>query len=142
MIKPTLFTLLGVFLINVGIIVVPDLGPSIGPPYIFIPWIAFFLLGFFLIYLTIKEKIGGSLRKFLLLTGSSGVGFLASIVLHNLFYGVGVVTERILILHHSAEAFHVLFFLVGLLSAFQQLVDGILVDAQGTVPGGGQFVAV
>jgi hypothetical protein len=38
--------------------------------------------------LTIKGKVAGKLKKFLLLTGASAIGFLLFIILHNLIYGL------------------------------------------------------
>ncbi len=48
----------------------------------------FFLLGVALIVLTVKEKVGGKLKKFLLLTGASSAGVLVSALLHNAVYGL------------------------------------------------------
>jgi len=41
-----------------------------------------------LIVLTVREKVGGTLKKFFLLTGASSAGFFVSILLHNLVYGL------------------------------------------------------
>ena len=49
---------------------------------------AFFLLGVALIFLTVKEKVGGMLNKYLLLTGASAIGIPVSIFLHNAIYGL------------------------------------------------------
>jgi len=51
-------------------------------------FLVFFILGIALILSTLKEKIEGKLKKFLLLTGGSAVGVLASIILHNVIYGL------------------------------------------------------
>ena len=40
---------------------------------------------------TIKLKIKGRLKTFLLLTGGSAVGFLVSVKLHNLIYALGII---------------------------------------------------
>ncbi|MFC1950666.1 hypothetical protein ACFLWD_03270, partial [Chloroflexota bacterium] len=48
----------------------------------------FFLLGVALIFLTVKEKVEGMLKKFQLLTGASAVGIFASILLHNAVYAL------------------------------------------------------
>ena len=48
----------------------------------------FTLLGGALIFFTVKEKVGGTLKKFLLLTGASAAGFLLFILLHNAVYGL------------------------------------------------------
>ena len=48
----------------------------------------FLLLGVALIVLTVKEKVGGTLKKFFLLTGASSTGFFVSLLLHNAIYGL------------------------------------------------------
>ncbi len=48
----------------------------------------FFLLGIALIFLTVKEKVRGMLRKFLILTGAAAIGIPLSIILHNVIYGI------------------------------------------------------
>jgi len=58
-------------------------------PAIFFSAIAVFvLLGVALLFLTVKTKVGGILKKFLLLTGASAVGIPVSIFLHNAIYGL------------------------------------------------------
>ncbi len=57
-------------------------------PLMFISWAAFFILGLALIVLTVKRKVEGPLKKFLLLTGASAVGFPVFVILHNLVYGL------------------------------------------------------
>lgn len=53
-----------------------------------LPFIIFFLLGVVLIFFTIREKVKGALKKFLMLTGISSAGFFVSILLHNFIYGL------------------------------------------------------
>jgi len=45
-------------------------------------------LGGALIYLTLREKISGMLKKLLILTGASAAGIPISVVLHNAIYGL------------------------------------------------------
>ena len=59
-----------------------------------LPFIIFSLLGIVLIFFTIKEKIKGMLKKILILTGASALGFFVFAVLHNLFYGLEVATQQ------------------------------------------------
>ena len=74
------WALVGVFVIIVSMIFIP-LG---FPPAIFIPTIVVFvLLGMALLFLTIKTKVRGILKKFLLLTGASAVGLSVFVFLHN-----------------------------------------------------------
>ena len=53
-----------------------------------VPIIIFFFLGLALVISTIKEKVQGLLKKFLILTGVSAAGFFICIFLHNLIYGL------------------------------------------------------
>ena len=48
----------------------------------------FFSLGITLIVITVKEKVGGRLSKFLILTGAAATGIPVSIILHNAIYGL------------------------------------------------------
>ena len=56
--------------------------------FLIISEVVFSLLGVALILLTVKGKVGGGLKKFLILTGASSVGFVISIFLHNAIYGL------------------------------------------------------
>jgi len=49
---------------------------------------AFFLSGIALIVFTVKEKVQGVLKGFLILTGASSVGIFVSVFLHNVVYGL------------------------------------------------------
>ncbi len=60
----------------------------VGPVIVFFEWGAFILLGTILIILTLKNKLVGSLKKFLLLTGISAVSFIIFVLLHNLTSGL------------------------------------------------------
>lgn len=84
-------------------------------PYL-IPTIAvFFLLGLILIFLTIKSKIKGLLRKFLILTGASAAGFFIFVLLHNLLYALAIVAENITVVKYLAEVLHIGSFLIAVL---------------------------
>ena len=69
----------------------------IGPPrlphgtylLVLLPFIAvFFLLGVTLLVVTVKTKVGGMLKGFLLLTGASPVAMLVFGILHNAVSGL------------------------------------------------------
>jgi len=63
--------------------------PSIGSRIIALSeWGIFLILGTILIILTLKNKIEGLLKEFLLLTGISAVGFFVFVLLHNLISGL------------------------------------------------------
>jgi hypothetical protein len=79
-----------VFVIIVGMVFALNLldgGLPFG--YIVFPAFAIFVgLGVTLLVLTVRRKVGGMLKKFLLLTGSSAVGMPVFAVLHNLVYAL------------------------------------------------------
>jgi hypothetical protein len=78
------WAMVGVFVILVcAMFILPLVRLSLGLN-VFVAWPIFFVLGVILIVLTIKEKTGGMLKKFLLLTGASAVGLPVFAVLHNL----------------------------------------------------------
>jgi len=72
------------------------------------------LLGGILVILTLKKKVKGRLKKFLMLTGLSVLGFVASVILHNLFYGLAVIAREIVVLSWLMKVFDVGFFMVGI----------------------------
>ena len=79
------WALVGIFVIVISMIAIPrPLWPLDFPRAIFFSAIAIFvLLGAALIVVTVREKVEGILKKFLLLTGASAVGLPISILLHN-----------------------------------------------------------
>ena len=89
---------------------VPNIGRMTGP-YVFILWIFHFAAGVGLIITTYKEKISGKHKFYLLLSGFSSAGFLLGVVLHNLLYALGTITENFVILNKIINFFEVAFFL-------------------------------
>jgi hypothetical protein len=83
------WALIGVFLVIVSIFSIPAFRDLLmGFLFIIISGVVFFLLGVALIFVTVKEKVGGILKKFLILTGASAAGILVSVLLHNAIYGL------------------------------------------------------
>ncbi|MFC1928883.1 hypothetical protein ACFLWC_01290 [Chloroflexota bacterium] len=84
------WALVGVFVIVISMIAIPrPLWPLGFPPAIFLSAIVVFvLLGVALLFLTVKTKVAGILKKFLLLTGASAVGLPVFVLLHNAIYGL------------------------------------------------------
>lgn len=93
------------------------------------PFAVFFLLGVALIVATVKKRVKGKLKKFLVLTGVSAAGFFVSVLLHNFLYALAVLTVNIKILHCLFEFLHAAFFLIGLLAC----PLGFLIGAAGSV---------
>ncbi len=86
------WTQVGVFVMVVSAIFIPSvlrLGVGLGASVVFAG------LGVTLIILTVKRKVGGMLKKFLLLTGGSAVGFLIFILLHNIVSGLFNIEEPV-----------------------------------------------
>ena len=82
------WALVGVFVVIVSILFIPAFRESLGFPFLAASGAVFFLLGVALIVLTVKEKVVGKPKKFLLLTGASSAGVLVSALLHNAVYGL------------------------------------------------------
>jgi len=86
----TFWALVGIFVVIASVIVIP--APVFIKrkifPFIAVFGIAFFLLGLGLIFLTLKQKVEGMLKRFLLLTGASSAGSFVSVLLHNFIYGL------------------------------------------------------
>ena len=74
----------------------------------------------------------GAWRKvkyFLILLGASAVGFFVFALLHNVFYGLGIMASDIIVLHHLLEGLHVVSFLIAIFVC----PAGFLIGALGSV---------
>ena len=81
--------LLGTFVFILGMFFVPAIRDLFRGSILFLlPLILFSLLGAVLIILTIRKKVVGRLKKFLIVTGASATGCFISIFLHNMIYGL------------------------------------------------------
>ncbi|MGM0368767.1 MAG: hypothetical protein ACQEP2_09440 [Actinomycetota bacterium] len=76
------------FILIANTLLNPIFRPILNTYYIFTVGGILFLCGIAIIVITIKAKIKGLLKKFFLLTGAAVSGFFASIILHNLVYGM------------------------------------------------------
>jgi len=109
----TFYSLIGVFIVILGIFFVPVVTEFVQGPLLFLsPFIVFSLLGAFLIFLTAKSKVKGKHRKLLILTGASAAGFFVGVLLHNLLYALAIVAGHIIVLKYVFEFLHVAFFLL------------------------------
>ncbi len=104
---------------------IPDIGLMTGP-YVFILWILHFAAGVGLIITTYKEKISGKRKLFLLLSGFSSAGFLLGVVLHNLLYALGTITENSVIVNKIINFFEVAFFLAATIISPVGLIVGVV----------------
>ncbi len=98
------WALVGVFVIVVSTIFIPPAVILLMPlgllPAIFLAAIVVFvLLSVALLFLTVKTKVGGILKKFLLLTGASAVGLPVFVLLHNVVSGLFNIEEPCLLYH-------------------------------------------
>ncbi len=97
------WALVGVFVIVVSMIFIPPAWRLLMPlgflPAILLPaMVIFVLLGAALLFLTVKTKVGGILKKSLLLTGASAVGLPVFSLLHNVVGGVFNIEEPVFFL--------------------------------------------
>ena len=86
---PIFWALVGIFIVIVSLFLIPVFRDLLRGSLLFLlPFAAFFLLGIALLVFTLREKVGGVLKKFFLLTGASAAGIFVSILLHNAIYGL------------------------------------------------------
>ncbi|MGD9115851.1 MAG: hypothetical protein PVJ61_01525 [Dehalococcoidia bacterium] len=85
---PVFWALLAVFVISVGFLFVPGLQDLIHGPVIFVFFGLLLVLGVGLVVLAARDRTGGGLRRFFMLTGASAAGILVFVLLHNLVYGL------------------------------------------------------
>ena len=124
--------LVAVFLVIVSQLFIPGVRELFRRSFSFLfllPFIAFSLLGVALTFLTLKKRVRGMLKKFLVLAGASAAGFFVSVALHNAFYALGVITKHITVLSRLMEALHVVFFFL----AIPVCPLGFLVGAAGSI---------
>ena len=124
------WALVGIYVVIACVLFIPAIRELlIGFLFLITSGTVFFLLGVALIVLTVKEKVGGMLKKFLILTGASAAGFFVGILLHNALYGLDIVTNDIAILSQSLEILQVVFFFL----AIPVCPIGFLVGAVGSI---------
>ncbi len=130
MLKATFWTLVGVFILILGMFFLPVVGEIFkGPLFFLLPFIVFSVLGAALVILTLREKVKGKLKKFLILTGASAVGFFLFSVLHNFFYALEIITKDFALLSSLMGLLHGAFFLL----AIPVCPIGFLIGAGGSV---------
>lgn len=84
-------------------------------PFVFVAWILFFVLGLAYVWITLKCKFKGLRKKYMLLTGSSAAGFVAFVILHNLFYALEHISSCASVLQFIFRFLEVGFFFIALL---------------------------
>lgn len=111
----TFWMLVGIFLVFLCQLFIPVFRDLFkGSELFLIPMAVFCLLGLVLLILSVREKVEGKLRKFLILTGASAVGLFIFVVLHNVFYALSTITGEIFVLNYLIESLHVAFFLMAI----------------------------
>ena len=130
--KLVFWLLLGIFILLVSYFVFSSQFSDIDRllfPLVAVLGLIFLLLGITLIFLTIKQKIKGKLKIFLILTGVSAVSPLVFSILHNFFYALGIIGENIIVIKYIMEILHVASFIIALLVS----PIGFLVGAIGVI---------
>ena len=89
LIRAVFWGLVAVFIVVIGLFSIPAARELLmGSIFLVTSGAVLLALGGALIYLTLREKISGMLKKFLILTGASAAGIPISVVLHNAIYGL------------------------------------------------------
>jgi len=65
-------------------------------------------------------------KLFLILLGASVGGFIVFVVLHNVFYGLTILTSHISALSHLMEVFHVAFFIIAVFLCPAAFLVGVI----------------
>jgi len=83
------WALVGIYVVIACVFFIPAVRELVmGFLFLAISGAVFLLLGVALIFSTVKEKVAGMLKKFLILTGASAAGVFVSVSLHNAIYGL------------------------------------------------------
>ena len=82
------WALAGVFVTVASLIAIPAAREFLNGCLFITAGVLFLLLGAALIVFTVREKVKGMLKKFLILTGASSAGVVISVLLHNAIYGL------------------------------------------------------
>ena len=83
------WALVGIYVVIASVFAIPAARELVmGFLFLAISGAVFLLLGVALILSTVKEKVAGMLKKFLILTGASAAGVFVSVSLHNAIYGL------------------------------------------------------
>lgn len=114
--KLVFWLLVGIFIVLVGYFAVPFSEDTNRAFFLIVAVLGFIflLLGIALIFLTIKQKIKGKLKTFLILTGVSAICPLVFSILHNFFYALGMISSHIPVLKYLMEFLHVAAFLIAI----------------------------
>lgn len=127
---PIFWALVGVFVVILCLFLIPAFGDLLSGSLLFLTPLAIFsLLGIALIVFTLREKVGGRLEKFFLLTGASSAGFFLFVLLHNAFYALSTASSHIPVLGSLVEFLHAAFFFM----AIPVCPLGFLVGAIGSI---------
>ncbi len=124
--RVTFYLLVAVFVSAISIIFIPAFRGFISGTFMIISGIILILLGGYLIALTLKQKVEGKLKKFLMLTGASAAGFFVFAFLHNIFYGLAQITSHITVLSYLMRALEVIFFLIAIFACPIGFLVGVI----------------
>ena len=123
-----LYGLIGIFVLIVGLMSIPDFRRYVNFYFIMISGTLLLLMGGILVVNTLKQKVEGRLKKFLILTGVSASGYIIFVVFHNLFYALAEITRHIAFLGFLMNAFEVIFFLAAIFACPAGFIIGSIVS--------------
>jgi hypothetical protein len=103
------FVLIVFFILSVSVIFLDSARYLVGDMFLPI-FVIFSFLGIFLAFLVSKSRINRKKKKFLLLSGISAFLLLFSILLHNAFYALEILTENVFFFEYLMRVLNVFFF--------------------------------
>lgn len=113
---PLFWALIAVFILIVCFFLIEPFNELLQGSELFLsPFIVFFLLGIALLVFTLREKAGGLLKLFFLLTAASATGVLVFVLLHNGFYALAMVADHIPVLDVVLEFLHAASFIIAII---------------------------
>ena len=128
MIKGLFYAMVAIFVLIAAFFLIPDTAniQRVFFPFLGVLAILFFIYGAVLIFLTLKLKVEKKLKVFLILTGASAIGFPVFVILHNLFYALGILAGNIIVLKYLFEFLHAAFFIIALIVCPIVFIIGII----------------
>jgi hypothetical protein len=122
----SIFILLVVLTVLVAVVMfTPDWGIIRGPNMLIL-WALHMLTGLGLVVMVYKQKVTGKTKLFLLIAGFAGISFLVGVVLHNLFYALGMLAGDLPVLPAILSFLDGSFFLIAVVLCPLGLLVGIV----------------
>ena len=124
--KPVFYAMIVIFVVLISYFLIPSFDKRALFPFIALLGLLFLILGIVLVYMALQLE--GRQRKFFLLTGISAICPFVFTILHNLFYGLRMISEGVIVLKYIFGFLHVVSFLIALLIAPIGFLIGVVIS--------------